>query len=91
MSIKKIKVFFESGETEEIEITRIFTCGAINDYALKHSKWKYFQFNSQKPEYYRYYDDEYVANVLFEGYLIGKKIKGKKRGDVLECNIKIIR
>ena len=84
MVASKIKVFFESGKIEEIEIVK-YKYG-VNDYSLNHPKWKYFQYDNRRPSQYM---DEDALEMKFQGYLISQTIKGKR--DVVDCYIKIIK
>ena len=76
----------DSGEEIKLEIKRIYTYSAINNYSFNHEKWRYFQFDCyNKPGDFK---EEYVEEEYFRGYLIGKRVN--KKSVIEECQIKII-
>ena len=67
----------------EVEVTREYGNGSINQYGVKHKDYKAYQFDDyDRPDNYQ---KDWAQTKFFHGFLIGKK--GKSH---LECNIKVI-
>jgi len=84
-----MEILVKSSDLEEqltIEVKRVYTRGCVNDYGLASKDYKYFQFDCHDRPYD--YKVEYISDIWFRGYLIGRKKKGTKT-QIIECSIKI--
>ena len=80
----KLKVIPNDGsEPFEVEVTKENGRGSINQYIVKHTKYKGFQYDSSdRPNNY---SKEYAETRTFHGFLIARK-----GYETLECYRKII-
>lgn len=80
---KKIHIIFPDCNMDGFEVTNIQKTKYPNDYKFDHPKWKFFQFDSEKPDSYL---PEALPKIKFPGYILAK---GKK-GEILNCYLQII-
>ena len=82
----RILVKIEDKPIFEIEVIKEYTYSAINDYELKHSKYKKFQYDSAK---HSHYIKEARENIWLNGYLIDSIKKKGEAGRIVDCIIKM--